>query len=59
VSAYESFSQPPSLFKDGLKRKPIKSSWGTFIKSFCLASNSHLPNKAKFLVDGGASSGLA
>ena len=39
---YELAPQPPSLFSDGVMRKPIKSSLGTLIKSFAQASKTSL-----------------
>ena len=49
--AYELAPQPPSLFQDGLMRKPPKSSLGLLLKSFTQRSN--LPQNNLFVVDGG------
>ena len=48
---YELAPQPPSLFEDGLMRKPPKSSLGLLLKSFTEQSN--LPENCLFVVDGG------
>jgi len=50
-SAYELAPQPPSLFKDGVMRKPTKSSLGLLLKSFTQQSN--LPENCLFVLDGG------
>ena len=49
--AYELAPQPPSLFEDGLMRKPPKSSLGLLLKSF--SKNYDLPQNCLFVVDGG------
>ena len=49
---YELAPQPPSLFSDGMMRKPTKSALGSLLKSF-VTQQSHTPDKSIFVVDGG------
>ena len=48
--AYELAPQPPSLFEDGLMRKPPKSALGLLLKSF--TEHYDLPQNCLFVVDG-------
>jgi len=49
---YELAPQPPSLFSNGVMRKPNKSSLGTLIKSFA-PGQQDLPENCQYVVDGG------
>ena len=49
---YELAPQPPSLFKDGVMRKPTKSSLGNILKSYT-EPHANIPGNAVFVVDGG------
>lgn len=49
--AYELAPQPPSLFKDGVMRKPTKKAIGDLLKSF--TQQSKLPENCLFIIDGG------
>ena len=50
--AYDELApQPPSLFEDGLMRKPPKSSLGLLLKSF--TEHSSIPENCLYVVDGG------
>lgn len=50
--AYELAPQPPSLFKDGVMRKPVKSALGVMLKSFTTQQCNRQENSI-FVVDGG------
>ena len=49
---YELAPQTPSLFLDGAIRKPINSALGNLLKLF-VPIQTHLPNTAHFVIDGG------
>ena len=49
--SYELAPQPPSLFKDGIMRKPAKKALGDVLKSF--SENANLPENGLFVLDGG------
>ena len=50
--SYELAPQPPSLFHDGLMRKPIKSALSILLKGF-VSYKSNIPEKCLFVLDGG------
>ena len=50
--AYKLAPQPPSVFKDGMMRKPVKSALGVVLKSFTTQQYYRQENSI-FVVDGG------
>lgn len=50
--AYELAPQPPSLFHDGVMRKPTKSALGALLKGF-VTQQSNMAEKCLFVLDGG------